>query len=342
MGNSPAWNPDPSTLKPIAAPPPAVSNWNPDPSTAKPIQQTQAPPIPSNATISAQPEPTGWGASISKWAENVSNDIKYGTDLTGVGTVLKKMGAHGVYNGNPQAVGDFMASLPLGLARATQGTGEVAQGQTWQGTKDIVGGAAQAATLPAAFMGAPSEAGADALTSGTSKLFGSVDRAGQLFDQVRTAAKDVPIEVTDEMYDALNKVQQLKAAGARGMPMAISRFFNRINNVDEELTWDEARRFYTNVSRLSGNEYNSMNPQMNRAVGQFASAFNDSLRGAAQSAGVADQYAQAMQLYAKAKGWQQFGSDVWTGMKKALPVAGGVGAGSLIGHKVSDILQGQP
>lgn len=44
MGTSAAWNPDPSTLKPIAAPPPQpqpASNWNPDPSTAKPIQQTQ-------------------------------------------------------------------------------------------------------------------------------------------------------------------------------------------------------------------------------------------------------------------------------------------------------------
>ena len=40
MGNTPAWNPDPSTLKPVSAPPPS-SGWNPDPSTAKPIQQTQ-------------------------------------------------------------------------------------------------------------------------------------------------------------------------------------------------------------------------------------------------------------------------------------------------------------
>src|SRR5579872_7595121 len=46
--------------------------------------------------ISASPEPTGVSDRIARWTENVANDIKYGTDTTGVGTVLKKMGAHGV------------------------------------------------------------------------------------------------------------------------------------------------------------------------------------------------------------------------------------------------------
>ena len=48
-----------------------------DMSKAQPIQQ-QGISIPSNATISAQPESTGWRDNLSKWAENVSNDIKYG------------------------------------------------------------------------------------------------------------------------------------------------------------------------------------------------------------------------------------------------------------------------
>lgn len=40
MGNSPAWNPDPSTLKPVQA---APSNaWNPDPSTLKPLPTERA------------------------------------------------------------------------------------------------------------------------------------------------------------------------------------------------------------------------------------------------------------------------------------------------------------
>jgi hypothetical protein len=186
-----------------------------------------------------------------------------------VGTVLKKMGAHGVYSGEPEVVGDFMASLPLRLARATKGAAVVTQrGQTWQGTKDIVGGAAQAATIPTAFMGGPAaETGAKAAGTVAGKVFGDADRAGQLFDVVRAAAKDQRIELSDEVYDALQNIKQLSDAGAKDTPRVASKLANRLNNVDEELYWGEARRFYSNTSRLSPNEYDSMNPQMQRAVG---------------------------------------------------------------------------
>src|SRR5579862_215206 len=116
------------------------------------------------ATISAAPEPTTLLGKFGKWADNVSNDLKYGTDETGIGTVLKKMGAHGVYAGNPQAVGDFMTSLPLGLLKVAKGATEAApqiiggpKGKTWEGVKDIANGAIQASEMPAAFM-APEEA----------------------------------------------------------------------------------------------------------------------------------------------------------------------------------------
>lgn len=50
MGNTPAWNPDPTTLKPVAA---AVSGggWNPDPSTLKPV---------SGVANASQPETGVW------------------------------------------------------------------------------------------------------------------------------------------------------------------------------------------------------------------------------------------------------------------------------------------
>src|SRR5207249_8113639 len=131
------------------------------------------------------------------------------TDITGVGTVLKKMGAHGVYNGNPEAVGDFIASLPLGVLQATKGGAEVTQsGKTWQGTKDIVGGTAQALTIPSAFMGGPAvEAGAAGAAAASGKLFGNVERAGQLFNDVAAATKDQPIQLTEKVYDALDNIK---------------------------------------------------------------------------------------------------------------------------------------
>lgn len=104
-----------------------------------------------NGVLKAEPQSTGIFDSIAKWTDKVQNDIKYGTDTTGIGTVLKKMGAHGVYNGNSQAVGDFMASLPLGLLRAAKGQAEIQQpGKQWQGIKNTVGGLSDAATIPTA------------------------------------------------------------------------------------------------------------------------------------------------------------------------------------------------
>jgi len=275
--------------------------------------------------ISAAPKSTGWRDSVAKWTENVSNDIKYGTDVTGVGTVLKKMGAHGVYSGNPEAVGDYMASLPLGLLKATKGGAEVTQeGKTWQGTKDIAGGALQAAQIPAAFAGGPAaEGGAGAAANVTGKVFGNVEKAGQLFNEVAAAAKDQPIQLTDEVYDALKNIKQLADAGAKGTPRVASKLANRLNNVDEELYWDEARRFYSNISRLSANEYSSMSPQMQAAIGRLGRSLGSVLNDTAASAGKSEQYAQAMELYRTSKSWQRFGSDVWQGFKRSLPYAGG-------------------
>ena len=53
-------------------------------------------------TISAPEQPKSFMGRYAKWLENVSDDIKYGTDHTGVGSVLKSLGAHGVYRGAPK------------------------------------------------------------------------------------------------------------------------------------------------------------------------------------------------------------------------------------------------
>jgi len=166
------------------------------------------------------------------------------------------------------------------------------------GTKDVVGGALQAAQIPAAFMGGPAtEAGAETVAAASGKVFGDAGKAGALFNKVAAAAKETPIEVSDAMYGALKEAKALADTGAKGLPRVVTKFFNRVSDVDEELTWEEARRFYSNVSRLSSNEYQSMAPQMAAAVSKFARAFDDSLRAAAEASGVGDEYSQAMQLF---------------------------------------------
>jgi len=162
-------------------------------------------------SITATPESTSIGGKVERWARNVSEDLKYGTDLTGIGTVLKKMGAHGVYSGNTQAVGDFMGSLPLGLSKVLTGMGEVAQsGKRVQGAKDAVSGGLQAATIPTAFV-APEGAevagqGIDAGASAASKVVNSAKGAFDvksiqpalqqgIRNTLATVAKDVGVDV---------------------------------------------------------------------------------------------------------------------------------------------------
>ena len=168
-----------TTPAPTATPSP---NTGSDPyaefggSVTPPTTGTNAPTTPLNSpdpnarfavsgvgTISAPEQPKSFMGRYAKWLENVSDDIKYGTDHTGVGSVLKSLGAHGVYRGAPEAVGDFMASLPLGILKSQKGQAELTpqvlggeKGHTWQGVKDLVGGGLQATQIPAAFV-APEE-----------------------------------------------------------------------------------------------------------------------------------------------------------------------------------------
>jgi hypothetical protein len=81
------------------------------------------------------------------------------------------------------------------------------------------------------------------------------------------------------------RAKELQDAGAKGLPRVIRKFVARVTDPDKApIAWDEARDFYSNVSRLSANEYQSMNPQMAGQVAKFAGAFNDALRATAEAA----------------------------------------------------------
>ncbi len=305
---------------------------------------SKASPSPVGPTISADPGPSSIGGKLSRWAQNVADDIKYGTDITGVGTVLKHLGAHGVYEGEPHAVGDFMASLPLGLLRATKGAGEVASpahlGDITQGAKDIVGGAAQAAQIPSAFV-AP-----EAAAEGASKAIGAIDaaipqtaRAGAKFSEVMGAAKDIPIDVRGPGDIALN-IQKLSESGS-SRPKVIGDFLKRVTDPDKgPLTYEEARNFYSNATRLSADENMRLTPIMKRQVGQFTAELNDAIAGAAEHAGKLGQYTEAMDEYHRAMRLRALGSgikDLLT--NKAAQAAAATGAGMAGAYAVREILK---
>jgi hypothetical protein len=289
------------------------------PAQAQPAQTPFAP-YSQITGMSAQPAPTGIRDKISTWSQNVMNDIKYGTDVTGVGSVLKKMGAHGVYSGEPEAVGDYMASLPLGLLRATKGGAEITQaGKTWQGTKDVVGGGLQAAQIPASFMGG------EGVSAAASKI-PSAERAGAAMNAVKAAVGSHTIDVGEVGNTAL-RAKQIAEAGGR-MPKVINDFLRRATDpAKPPITYEEARDFYTNATKIASGEYTQFSGPMKAQVAEFTRKLGSALNEVAERAGRGEQLQQAMNEYSNAmkmKGAAQTAKDIV--MKKILP-SGAVGAG---------------
>jgi hypothetical protein len=153
--------------------------------------------------------------------------------LTGVGKVLKSMGAHGLDAGVSPGVAEFMGSLPLGLLKATKGAAELTQsGQRWQGTKDVAGGALDASQIPGGFV-AP-EAG---------ELAGAGKQAGvdpNLVDKARADWKQA-----QSLYDLDS---QLKMSTS-GMRPEMATPTSTPETVDPRKAFDRLNKLY-NSGRL--------------------------------------------------------------------------------------------
>jgi hypothetical protein len=201
--------------------------------SAKPVNQPAQPTATMGATPGSMPGDP-FATKVSLWAQNVQNDLLHGTDITGVGRVLKAMGAHGLEAGVSPETAKFMGSLPLGLLRATQGGAEAAQpGQRVRGAKNVAGGLLDAATIPSAFV-APE--GAEALSGGMDLALEQASKAvksikapfsvkaiqptiqGAITDAIRQAASEHGIALPDtvsvrDITQSLSDAVRSKASG---------------------------------------------------------------------------------------------------------------------------------
>jgi hypothetical protein len=295
---------------------------------------------PPTATISAVHEPDSLSGKVENWARNVASDIKYGSDLTGVGSVLKKMGAHGVYSGNPEAVGDFMASLPLGLAKMTQGAGETGQGKIVQGVKDVGSGALQAATIPASFVAPEAAEGtASAISNAIDKVNPSAmkEAAGGLLQSVAHDANKVPVSL-DNAGDAALKLMDWQKKTQLGP--TLNKFLNRITNPKlGPMTYEEGRDFYSLLSRMSADEQLKMAAPVKYQVQQLTAGLRQDIGNSAETVGRAADYYKGLGDYAKAARLQDWYDTAKTyAVRGALAAAGG-GAASAGGKMIYDAMQ---
>lgn len=323
----PGYTLDPPASQPVNLPP----GYTLDPPTSTPGAANTNPSL--NATISAEPQPQGLGDRLARWSQNVMTDIKYGTDLTGIGHVLKKMGAHGVDVGSPEAVGNFMASMPLGVLQATKGAGEVQNGQPLQGAKDMGAGILTAAQMPSAFMGAEPaagavEAGGEAAAGAVDKAAGMIpsiglQRAHEAFDAAERLAGDLPINPDAAQLTAA-RIKQLGGRGA-SVPKVARDFLKRVNDPEQgPMTYSEARDFYSNATRIAADEAQRLTPVMKAQMAQFTSDLGKAIEQTADHAGALQDYKTAMGQYSSAMRNRAIAKFVWTNALRTAAAAGGL------------------
>lgn len=162
--------------------------------------------------------------------------------------------------------------------------------------------------------------------------------AGKKFQQVMGKAKDIPLDIAGPGKVALEVAEK----GSRGgtTPRSVTSFLRRITDPDKgPLTYEEARDWASNISRLSADEYNRLTPVMRREMIRLRVALNEAVKKAAASIGEGKQYQSAMREFARASSLEDFGQDVWKGVKRSLPWVGVTGAGAYVGSRMADLIR---
>lgn len=167
----------------------------------------------------------------------------------------------------------------------------------------------------------------------------TVARAGQKFESVMSAARNVPVDITAPGNVAL-RISQLAERGG-SMPMAVRKFMARVTDPNKApMVYEEARDFASNISRLSANEFSRLTPAVAREVANMRVALNESIAQAAKQAGKLPEYRAAMREYAQAKRIRAVVDSVVEGAKRSAPYAGAAGAGYWMTEKLRGLLGG--
>jgi hypothetical protein len=226
----------------------------------------------------------------------------------------------------PTAIGDLMASVPLGGMKVNESLVRLLEGKPWKATKDAVGGTLEALQLPSMFI-APEVSGA------VKGLLPSTAKAGKLLEAVEQVAGHVPVDLNSPTKAAIEIVQNAKSGGSR--PKVIADFVRRISDQKQPpLTYAEARKFYENaISKFAPDiQGNPLKGKPRYMLGKFAKSLDQAIQGAAKQAGVEDQYIKAMKAYHNAAQFESAGRKVGKKVKQGVGLAA-AGAATAMGAK---------
>jgi len=167
----------------------------------------------------------------------------------------------------------------------------------------------------------------------------SAARAGQKFQSVMSAAKDIPVDV-NATGDVALRIMQLADRGGT-MPIAVRKLLNRVTDpAKAPMVYEEARDFASNISRLSVNEFGRLTPAVAREVANLRVSLNEAVAQAAKQAGKMAEYKSAMREYSQAMRLKDAMATVVTGAKKGVPLATAGGVSYWLTRKVISALGG--
>lgn len=294
------------------------------------LMGTQAPEAPTNKVNDSMGKITGISAYHPKTGL-AGIEEKLGDWRQRLSEFANK-GAGSFKVGNTSDIGDLMASGPMGALRVGKGASEVPQGKVWKGTKDIVGGAAEAGTIPGMLF-TPEGVGA------AKGLLPSTEKAGQLLEALEKTIGHVPIDVSKPMQ-MVQDIKLRKAAGGQ-LPSVVRAFYDRVTKNPQPINYTEARRFYENATRLSFDEMNRLNPKAKYLASKFTKALDEAIYDAAETVGKGKNYDKAMQMYAKASRYKEIAGKVGKRAAQGLGLAAGGAATTLGAGAVYKYLKGK-
>jgi hypothetical protein len=282
-------------------------------------------PITPGAILKPSPQTTE-----SKFAD-AEKDLREGGNRTVVGKTLGFMqgrgdkGYSGLESGVSKGVADFMGSPETGVLQATKGVSEIPSHPV-KGAGNVIGGALKAATIPGMAMAGPEVKAAGAMLPST-------EHAGELLNMVAESANKVPVQMK-QTWPALDEFMKYAESGGT-KPKVITDLMKRMDDLQKgHITYEDARRFYTNISRLSDQEMSTLNPNMRRLMGGVKEAFKKDIGDAAGKVDQAANYYKGLKEYAKAAKLEKAASEMW---KWALRLGGtaAIGAAGYEGVKMA-------
>lgn len=230
--------------------------------------------------------------------------------VTTIGDILSRFGSPG---DKPETAWDKVRRV-YGIAMNTAPDAETMMGP--EAALLAAAGTGGAATEGMNFRQALGNSPMASAAKSVRNLLPNAERAGEKFQTVMGAAKDVPVDTT-AATSALEKAQELEAHGSSPLPRVMRKFAQyqkpvtgkfagvKVQMQPQPMTYETGRQFGSASSALSTDETMKMAPAMKKQVADFAQALKTANRDAAAKVGMGDLYDQAMKEYRQAKNLEE-------------------------------------